>query len=79
MCLELIQYIRHNLPTERGLPEEPAILQLLPVELLTQLEIPVLVFHETDVYDIHRARCTGSHRFQNQERQNQCVWVQASC
>jgi len=55
ICLELIRYSQHNLPTERRLPEEPAILQLLPVELLTQLEIPVLAFQETDVYDIHRA------------------------
>jgi len=78
ICLELIRYSRHNLPTERRLPEEPAILQLLPVELLTQLEIRVLAFQETDVYDIHRAiSCTGTHRFWNQESRNDWVWVQA--
>jgi len=77
ICLELIRYSRHNLPTECRLPEKAAILQLLPVELLTQLEIPVLAFHETDIYDIHRARCTGTHRFRNQENQNDWVWVQA--
>jgi len=77
ICLELIRYSRHNLPTERRLPEEPAILQLLPVELLKQLEFPVLEFQETDVYDIHRARCTGTHRFRNQESRNDWVWVQA--
>ena len=70
ICLELIRYSRHNLPTERRLPEEPAILQLLPVELLTQLEFPVRAFQETDVYDIHRARCTGTHRFRNQASRN---------
>ena len=52
---ELIQYSRHNLPTERRLPEDPVILRLLPVELLTQLEVPVPAFQETDVNDIHRA------------------------
>jgi len=77
ICLELIRYSRHNLPTERRPPEEPAILQLLPVELLTPTEIPVLAFQETDVYDIHRARCTGTHRFRNQESQKDWVWVQA--
>jgi len=77
ICLELIRYRRQNLPTERRLPEEPAILQLLPVELLTQLEIPVLAFQETDVYDIHWARCTGTDRFRNQESRNDWVWVQA--
>jgi len=75
--LELIRYSRHNLPTERRLPKEQAILLLLPVELLTQLEISVLAFQETDVYDIHRARCTGTHQFQNQESRNDWVWVQA--
>jgi len=54
------------------------MLQLLPFELLTQLEIPVLAFQETDVYDIHRARCTGTHRFRNQESRNDWVWVQAA-
>ena len=77
ICLELIRCSGHNLPPERRLSEEPAILQLLPVELLTQLEIPVLAFQETNVYDIHRARCTGTHRFQNQEGRNDWVWVQA--
>ena len=52
---DLIQYSRHNLPTERRLPEDPVILRSLLVELLTQFEVPVPAFQETDVYDIHRA------------------------
>jgi len=47
------------------------------VELLTQLEIPVLAFHESCVYDIHRARCTGARLFRNQTSRNDCVWIQA--
>ena len=74
---ELIQYSRHNLPTERRLPEDPVILRSLPVELLTQLEVPVLTFQETDVYDIHPARCTGALDFRNQGSRNDWVWVQA--
>jgi len=77
VLVELIRYSRHNVPTERGLPEEPAILQQLPVELLTQREIAVLAFQETDVYDIYRARFSGTHRFRNQESQNDWVWVKA--
>jgi len=46
ICLELIRYSRHNLPTDQRLPEEATIFQLRPVELLTQLEIPVLAFHK---------------------------------
>jgi len=40
---ELIPYSRRSLPPERRLPESPAILRALPVELLTQLEISVSV------------------------------------
>ena len=74
---ELIRYSRHNLPTARRLPEDPVILRSLPVELLTQLEVPVPAFQETDVYDIHRARCTESLDFRNQGSRNDWVWVQA--
>ena len=74
---ELIRYSRHNLPTERRLPEDPVILRSLPVELLTQLEVPVLAFQETDIYDIHCARCTGALHFRKQGNRNDWVWVQA--
>ena len=47
------------------------------MELLTQLEILVLAFQESGVYDIHRARYTGARLFCNQTSQNDCVWVQA--
>jgi len=62
---ELIRYSRNNLPIEHRLPEDHAILRSLPVELLTQLEIPVLAFHEADVYEIHCARSTGALHFRN--------------
>ena len=74
---ELIRYSRHNLPTQRRLPEDRVILRSLPVESLTQLEVPVLAFQEADVYYIHRARCTGALDFRNQGSQNDWVWVQA--
>jgi len=77
MCRELIRYSRHNLPTERQLPQDPAILRSLPVELLTQLEIPVPAFQDPDVHDIHRARCTGALLFRNQASRNDWVWVRA--
>jgi len=49
ICHELIRNSRHNLSTERQLPEDHAILQSLPVELPTQLQIPVNAFQESDV------------------------------
>ena len=52
---ELIRYRRHNLPAAHRLPEDHAMLRSLPVELLTQLEIPVLAFQEADVCEFYRA------------------------
>ena len=74
---ELILYSWHNLPTERCLPDDPVILRSHPVEILTQLEVSVLAFQETDVYDIYRARCTGTLDFRTQGSRNDWVWVQA--
>jgi len=55
ICCGLIRYSRHNLPPVCRLPEDPEILKSLPVELLTQLEIPVLALQEMEIYDIQRA------------------------
>ena len=44
---------------------------------MTTLEIPVLAFEETDVYDIHRAQCSGTRLFRNQASRNDCIWLQA--
>jgi len=74
---ELIRYSRHNLPIDHSLPEDHATLRSLPIELLTQLEVPVLTFQEADVYEIHRARSTGTLHFRNQGSRNDWVWVQA--
>jgi len=65
------------MPPEGQLPEDHAILQSLPVELLTQLEILVVAFQDSDVYDIHGAQCMGALHFRNQESCNDWVWVQA--
>ena len=72
---ELIQYSMHNLPIDHRPLEDYAILRSLPVELLTQLEIPVLAFQEADVYDIHYARSTGALHFRNQGSRNEWIWV----
>ena len=77
ICVELIRYSRHSLPSERRLPEDHAILRTLLVELLTQLEIPVLAFQESDVYDIHLVRCTGALHFRKHGTRTDWVWIQA--
>jgi len=74
---ELIRYSRHNLPIDHGLPEDHAMLQSVPIELLTQLEVPVLTFQEADGYKIHRARSTGPLHFRNKGSRKDWVSVQA--
>jgi len=73
----LIRYSQHNLLPESRLLEDPEILESLPVELLTEQEIRVLVFQETEIYDIHRARYTGALNFRNQGSRNDWVLVRA--
>ena len=77
ICRELIRDSRQNLPTECQEPEDHAILRLHPVELLTPLDIRVVAFQESDVYDIHRAWCTGALHFRNHVSCNDWVWVHA--
>ena len=62
---ELIRYSRHNQPIDHGLPKDHATLRSLPIELLTQLEVPFLTFQEADVYKIHCARSTSTLHFRN--------------
>jgi len=76
-CFKFIPFIQHNLPTELYLAVEPAILQLLPVELVMHLKMPVLPFWEMDVYGIHRARWTRTDRYQNPPFHNDWVSVRA--
>jgi len=75
---ELILYPRHNLPAAHCLPKDHPLPQSLPVELLTQLDIPVLAFQEAHVYEIHRARSTSALHLSNQGSHNDWVWVQAA-
>ena len=44
---------------------------------MTHLEVPVPAFEETEVYDIHHARCMGNRLFRNHWSLNDWVWVQA--
>jgi len=70
ICRGLMRYSRHNLPPDRRLPEDSQILNSLPVELLTQLEIPVLAFQETEIYHMDRARYTGALPFRTHSSRN---------
>ena len=72
---EMIKYSRRSLKGDERLPEDDERLSILPIEQFGQLQIPVLAFQETDVYDTHRARTTGKRSFRNGASRNDWVWV----
>jgi len=76
MIEEILCFIRKTAADDWRLPEDPAELGLLPVEGFAQLEIPVPDFQETDRFQIHWARCTGTKAFRNGGSRNGWVWVQ---
>jgi len=76
MIEEILRFIRQTAADDRRLPADPAELGLLPVEGFAQLEIPVPDFQETDRFQIHRARCTGTKAFRNGCSSNDWLWVQ---
>ena len=75
MMEEILCFIRQTAADDRRLPADPAELGLLPVEGFAQLEIPVPDFQETDKFQIHQARCTGTKAFRNGGSRNNWVWV----
>ena len=72
---ELIGYSRRSLENADRLTVNRERLETMPVERFNQLQIPVLAFQETDVYDIHPAWTTGERSFRNSGSRNDWVWV----
>jgi len=76
MMKVILRFIRQTAADDRWLPADPAELVLLPVERFAWLQIPVPDFQETDRFQIHWARCTGTKAFRNGGSKNAWVWVQ---
>jgi len=76
MIEEILHFIRQTAVDDRRLPADSAELVLLPVEGFAQLEIPVPHVQETDRFQIHRARSTGTRAFRTGGSRNDWVWVQ---
>ena len=73
MMEEILRFIRQTAADDRRLPADPAELGLLPVEEFAHLEIPVPDFQETERFQIHRARCSGTKAFCNSGSRNDDV------
>ena len=76
-AVELINYVCQTIADERQLPVDPSEMKFLPAEQFTQPEIPVSDFQETNIFQVHRTRCTGSKSFQNSGARNDRIWIQA--
>jgi len=74
---EILCCIKQTVADDLHLPTNPTELVLLPVEQFTHLEIPVADFQETDMFQIHRARCTETKTFRNSGPRNNWVWILA--
>jgi len=75
MMEEMLRFIKETTADYPRLPADRTELGLLPVERCTPLEIPVSDFQEANVFQIHRARCTGTKAFRNGGARNDWVWV----
>jgi len=78
MMEEMLRFIKQTAADDPRLPADPTGLELLPVERFTRLEIPVSDIQEGDVFQIYRARWTGTKAFHNGGARNHWVWVQTS-
>ena len=73
---EMLRFIRQTIADEQRLPSDRTELGSLPVAQFTHLEIPVPDFQEPDVFQIHRARCTGTKAFRNGGPRKNWIWGQ---
>jgi len=73
---KMLCFIQQTAGDNPRLPGDPSELGLLPVERFTQLEIVVSAFQEANIFQIHRARCTGTNAFCNGGARNDWVCVQ---
>ena len=77
MIGEMLRFIRQTIGDDQRLPPDGTEFVSLPVEQFTHLEIPVSDYQEAEVYQIHRAGCTGKKAFRNGDPRNNWIWVQA--
>jgi len=77
IIVEMLRFTKQTVVDDHVLSSDPTELSLLPVEQFTHLEIPGANFEATDLFQIHRARRTGTIAFRSPGPRNDCVWMQA--
>jgi len=77
MIEEMLRFIRQKIADDQRLPSDHTELGSHHVEQFSRLEIPVSDFQEADIFQIYRARYTGTKAFRNGDPKNDWIWVQA--
>ena len=77
LTMELVNYVRQTMADEWQLAVNSSELKFLPAKQVIQLEIPVPDLQETDISQVHRARCMGRKSFRNSGTRNDSIWRQA--
>jgi len=72
---KMLCFIKWTVADDPPVPTDPTKLGLFPVEQFTHLEISVHDFQETDVFQIHWARCTGTKAFRNSGDRKDWLWI----
>jgi len=70
---EMLRFTKQTVADDHLLSSDPTELGLLPVEQFTHREIPEADFNEMAVFQIHRARSTGTMAFRSGGPRN--AWV----
>jgi len=76
MMEEMLHCIKQTAADDPRLSADPTELGLLPIERFTQLGILISNFQEADLFQIYRARCTGTKALPTGGARNDWVWVQ---
>ena len=77
MIEKMLRFVWQTIAENQQLPSDHTELGSLPIEQFTHLEIPVLDFQNTDMFQIHCPRSTGRKAFRKGGSRNNWVWVQA--
>jgi len=73
---EMLRFTKQTVADNHPLSSDPTKMGLLPVEQFTHLEILVADFQKMDVFQIHRARSTGTMAFRSGSPRNDWVLIQ---
>lgn len=77
LFFKLLNYSRRVLRADEQLCADFQRLRRFPAEKFARLEVPVLIFQQTNAYTPHILRCMMKSHFHNHGPRNNWVWIMA--